>query len=266
MAEQESPPWGDDRFSKFFREAEFKTRAAAVKYPDVFALLQRVCDAFEKTHSSREVADRMLPRILLVRTYSAYCAACRLAMSGQSFEAHVVLRAGLEAAWYGLHIAKDPVPLTRANIWLQRHDGDQALGRCKTEFRVKNVRATHKALDVVTEADMGALYDRLIDYGAHPNPRGVLATVRKVKTENRPGRYDMSILDPEPEAILFALLMAAKMGVGVLKMFRLVYPERFSIVGLYGEIENLVTQIRDVFDHYYAGAAGEQSVPHVATP
>lgn len=255
MTEEEPPDWGADSFSSYFRDAEFNNRATAANYPTVFALLQRVHAAFENAEAAveKDGAARVVPRFLFVRTHSAYLAACRLGMSGQLTEAHAVLRVGLEEAWYGLHIAKDPAPFARAGVWLRRNEGAEALAQCKTEFTVKNVRETHEALDATAAADLKALYDNVIDFGAHPNQLGVLAAVRNSREENHVD-YKVGILYPEQVPVLFTLRLAVAVGIGALKVFRLAYPERFALVGLDGEIEKLVTQLNGVFKAYASAA------------
>jgi hypothetical protein len=247
----EPPAWGADAFSRYFRDAEFNARVTAAKYPTVFSLLGRVHAAFEKAEATVEKngVARLVPRFLFVRTHSSYLAACRLAMSGQLSEAHAVLRVGLEEAWYSLHIAKDPAPFARTEVWLQRNEGTEALARCKTEFTVKNVRDTHEALDATTAADLKALYEDLIDFGAHPNQLGVLAAARRSSEDNNI-QYKIGILYPEHLPVLFTLRLAVAVGIGAQRIFQLVYPERFALVGLDTEIEKLVTELNTVFRPY----------------
>jgi hypothetical protein len=170
-------------------------------------------------------------------------------MSGQLTETHAVLRAGIEQAWYALHIAKDPAPFARAELWLRRHESAGAAARCKTEFTVGNVRSTHEALDAPTAAQVQDLYERLIDLGAHPNQLGVLTAIRRSREENR-RKYRVGILYPEKLPMMFTLRLAVAVGVGALKIFRLVYPERFALVGLDAEIDALVAQLDAVFKPY----------------
>jgi len=89
-------------------------------------------------------------------------------MSGQVPEATAVLRAGIEQAWYALHIAKDPRPPERVAVWLQRNDDESSRARCKKEFTKWNVHSTHLELDSVTAKQLGELYESMIDLGAHP--------------------------------------------------------------------------------------------------
>src|SRR5215831_2534858 len=57
----------------------------------------------------------------------------------------------IENAWYALHLAKDPASPARAKVWLRRGEDDEAKKRCRAEFSVANVSATHRSLDTATE-------------------------------------------------------------------------------------------------------------------
>ena len=117
MTDMQPPGWDGDSLSKYFRDAEYNERVTAINYPEVFRLLRFVQATLELVEEAIESARgpaRPLPQFLLVRAHSAFLASVRLAMSGQSFEAQVVLRSGIESAWYALHMATDPVPGARA--------------------------------------------------------------------------------------------------------------------------------------------------------
>jgi hypothetical protein len=240
VADREPPDWGPDTFSKFMRDAEYNCRATAANYPAVVDLLQSVQTAFEHAEeaASRAAAALLVPHFLFVRSHSAYLAGCRMAMSGQLVEAHAVLRTGLEQAWYGLHIAKDPLPPGRTDIWLRRNESAAAVARCKNEFTIANVRTTHQQLDAGTAADTRALYEALIDFGAHPNQLGVLSALRNAP-DGAPHDYQVGILYPDELPVMFTLRFAAAVGVTALRVFRLVYPERFAIIGVDIEAERL---------------------------
>ena len=186
MTDMQPPGWDGDSLSKYFRDAEYNERVTAINYPEVFRLLRFVQASFELVEEAIESARgpaRPLPQFLLVRAHSAFLASVRLAMSGQSFEAQVVLRSGIESAWYALHMATDPVPGARAEVWLRRNDDDEATTMCRNEFTVAKVRASHEAVDPQGATDLQWLYETLIDFGAHPNQRGVLASVIRVEDE-----------------------------------------------------------------------------------
>jgi hypothetical protein len=122
MTEKKPPEWEDDSLSAFFKDAEYSERVTALKFPKVFDLLGRVHSLFKRFEEAIEKDNRqeyLVARFLAVRSHSSFLAAIRLAMSGQVSEAFPVLRSAVESTWYALHIAKDPKPTERSEIWLR---------------------------------------------------------------------------------------------------------------------------------------------------
>jgi hypothetical protein len=252
MTEQNLPPWGADPLSVFFSDAEHNDRVSSLNLPLVYTLLQRVHTTLQRCDETIEKDNRdelLVTRFLIVRTHSAFLASIRLAMSGQVFEAYPVLRAAIEQAWYALHIAKDPHPPKRAKLWLCRNDDVASKAACKSEFMVAKVRSTHESLDVATARQLQELYEDMIDFGGHPNQLGVLTSVSKLQEEKQI-TYRIGILHPGTVAQIFVLRMAAAVAVGALKIFQLVFPERFRIMGIDSEIHALVNEVNTVFKPY----------------
>ncbi len=248
MSEQAPPAWGNDPLSTFLSDAQRNERVSPLKMPDVYALLQRVHGAFEMV---REITEHgrdanLLPtQLLMRRAHSAWLAAVRLGLSAQTVEAYPLVRAVIENAWYALHLAKDPAPPARAKIWLGRDDDRDAQDRCAKEFSVGNVRKMHAALDAETEAVVHVLYERTIALGGHPNERGVFTTT--VRTDIGFGAV---YLTNNPAVIAMVLKTAVEAAVGVLKAFQLIFPERFAIMGMDGEIGKIVDVLNVVFEQY----------------
>jgi hypothetical protein len=199
------------------------------------------------TITENEQNQNLLPtRFLMARAHAAWLAAIRLGLSGQVIEAYPVLRTVVEDAWYALHLAKDPDPPTRAKIWLLRSEDATTKARCKIEFTISKVRATHTALDHATATAMETLYDRTIELGAHPNELGVFAAMTRTDTDQN-CTFGVVFLTDKPVLIASALKTAVEAAVGALKTFRLIFPERFTIMGTDNEIEKLVGEINAVF-------------------
>jgi hypothetical protein len=252
MGQQEPPRWETDSLSKYFSDAEYNERVTAINYRDVYSLLQSVQVAFERAEAAVEKGAgpaRPLPQILIVRAHSAFLAAIRLGMSGLCTEAQVVLRSGIESAWYALHIAADPAPGTRAEVWLRRNESDEATARCRTEFKVGRIRATHEAIDAAGASDMHWLYQTVIDFGAHPNQQGVLAAVIRSETESQRD-YRIGILQPDEPRVMMSLRLAVSVAVAVLRIFGKIYPERFALVGLDTQIDQLVAALNAMFKRF----------------
>jgi len=252
MTEKKPPEWSNDPLSVFFKDAEYNIRVTALKLPAVYDLLGRVHSLFKRFDEAIEKDNReefLVPRFLMVRTHSSFLAGIRIAMSGQFSEAFPVLRSAVECTWYALHIAKDPKGTERAEIWLRRNENDAAKVRCKSEFSVGKVRQTHEGLDPSTAKELYGIYEKLIDFGAHPNQLGVMTALRKSEADNQVD-FNVGILHAKPLTIVFTLRIAVGVAMGALKTFQLVFPERFTLVGIDLEIEKLISEANALFKSY----------------
>jgi hypothetical protein len=200
----------------------------------------------------------LIPRFLQVRVRSAFLAACRLALSGQLVEAHAVLRVGIEEAWYALHIATppeaaadqdQPTPMSRWEVWMRRTDSPSAKRRCKDEFTIRNVRTTHERIDSTTAAHLHAVYETLIDFGAHPNEQGLLSSIMKTE-DDREIQYQVGILAPHELPLVMTLRLSVAVAVGALKIFQRIFPERFELMSIDVEIDKLVAGLNTVFKQW----------------
>ena len=245
-------PWGQDELSTFFQTAEYNDRVTSLKFPPVYSLLQRIDAAFRQIGETVEKDSRqelLIPRWLIVRTYSSILAFIRLAMSGQLPESYAILRVSIEQAWYALHIAKDPHPPERVTVWLCRNDDETSQSKCKNEFTVQNVRSTHESFDFVTAKQLHVLYERMIDLGGHPNPQGVLTSMNLSETEQET-TYQVGLLDLKDVTVLHALKTAVEVAIGMFKVYQLIFPDRFKIMGLDEKIVALIRELNSVFKAY----------------
>ena len=250
--EKQIPPWGQDELSTLFQAAEDNDRVTSLNFPTVYRLLQRIDAAFkqiEETVEKDSRQDLLIPRLLIARTHSSFFASIRLSMSGQVPEACAVLRTSIEQAWYFLHIAKDPNPPDRVTVWLRRNDDEPSRSKCKSEFKIRNVHSTHQSFDSVTAKTLHELYERMIDLGGHPNPQGVLTSMSLSGTEEEI-TCQVGLLAPKVTTVLFALKTAVEVAIGMFKVYHLIFPERFKIMGLDEKIEGLIRELNRVFKAY----------------
>jgi len=255
---QSPPRWGDDPLSKFMSEADHNARVTALRWPDVYEVQQRAAALLERIGEILELdpddANLLVPRTLVIRSRSAILGAMRSAMSGQAVEAQPVLRQAIENAWYALHVARDPAPPTRAQIWWDRDVSEEAIRACRAEFTVANVRQTHEALDADTVAAMKKLYDDTITHGGHPNERGVASSLRIDRS--RPGvvRLGVGILHPGTAIAMGTLKAAVDVTVGVAKTVGLIYSFRFRFMEVDDQINRLAQHSAAVFPKYAEAA------------
>jgi hypothetical protein len=248
MSRKQLPPWGDDPLSKTLSDAAYNERVTAANFPTVYEFLKRVHVAFVQAGQALEKdsdINHLVPRFLLIRTHSSIIAAIRSAMCGQAPEASAVLRAGIEQSWYALHMAVDS-SFARTEIWLRRNDDERTTNKCKSEFTIRNVRSTHELLDNKTAKQIKDIYERLIDFGAHPNQMGVFSAIKKSKQPDQI-TFHVGILTAEKTSMLATLRFVGAVAIGSLKIFALIWPERFALVGLNEQIEGLVHELNTVF-------------------
>jgi len=253
--DQQLPSWGDDSLSRFFWTAGYNERASSLNFAPIYTVLQRVHATFQDIEGAiakdnRIELERLVPRFLTIRAHSSFLGAIRLAMSGQLPESYTVLRSVIEQAWYALHIAKDTHPPDRANVWLSRGTDKYSKSKCRNEFAIGNVRSTHELFDCPTAKQLYELYERTIDFGGHPNEKSVFGAMARLETENEIN-FSIGILSfRDPVLVVAALHMAVGVATGTLKVFQLIFPERFLILGLDAKVEALIRDLNSVFKQY----------------
>jgi len=255
MPEPIVPPWEGDPLSTYFRNAEHNTRASSVNWPDVYeeqkradVLMQRVLDAIENERQGDRL-DLGFPRVLIHRNRTAMLTAMRLAMSGQAIEAMPVLRLAIEEVWYALHIAKDPTPPRRAQVWWKRDDGPKETKECQAEFKIGNIRRTHEGLDPKTAAGMKRLYDHAITFGGHPNSAAAalgLSIAEGMSAET--ATVKVAILNTTEISMVPTIKAVIDVVLGVALTVALIYPEAFKRSGLGPKFNELRVHAAEVFE------------------
>lgn len=229
-----APPsgWGADDITAFIDNARLNSFATYANLRPEYAKVAEVDGVFRKLIGSLLNTKDWFAAFFLLRAHSAFLAGSHLAMSGQAAETHASLRLCLENGLYGLYLAKNP---SSRETWLRRHDSEQATRRVRDEFMIRSLLDTLRAMDGKEAAVAEQLYERCIDYGAHPNER---ALTLSLKTETGQDTVDFRIVYQTEDPMMFraCLKTAAQVGVSVLGIFRLVFKERFDLTGLTDEL------------------------------
>lgn len=230
------PGWGTDNLSVFIETARHNTLATFVQARSVWGLLNRIDGVFRRAIDGMHNARAWFAGFFLLRAHAAYLGAVRLSTSGQLPEAYMVLRGCLENALYGLFIHENP---GLREVWLRRHDAAASKQRVKDEFRIGRMLNLLEARDPATGWPARDLYERTIGFGAHPNEMALLTVLRQAQGEGVV-RFDLNYLsDGSTPALVLCLKTNAQVGVCGLKIFRLVVPERFDILGISDELVRL---------------------------
>ena len=230
-----SPPnWGSDDITKYIdlcrqnQYATFANKNSVVPLKCIDKCFRKILD---KPINPRP----WFPLQFLHRSHSAFIAACGMAMAGQIVEVYALLRLGLESAAYGFYINKDTA---RAELWLQRHDGVADKKKVRGEFQQKKIEDHIVAAAPVLADIFKTLYERTIDYGAHPNERGFSTNSMIVKEEEQT-EFLQIYLQGDGVQLDLALKTTGQVGIWALSIFQLVYPEKWELLGIKHELIEL---------------------------
>ncbi|MCP1241354.1 hypothetical protein [Acetobacter lambici] len=112
--------------------------------------------------------------ILFLNAYQMFLGAARMALSGHPAAVFPLVRTALESASYGYLMEQQP---TLSEVWSNRHRSEADKKACRNAFTFdKAIKGfAHKAPDIDRLAKDA--YEAAIDYGAHPNFKGVFGHV-----------------------------------------------------------------------------------------
>jgi hypothetical protein len=237
MKEQELPPdWGQDPITDFIEKAHHNTLASYANLKTEYNLLVKIDKLFRDIVNNLTNTREFVPSFFLLRSHSSFLGAVRLGLSGQIPETYMVLRGTLENALYGLYISQNPA---NADTWLSRHDDKKSKQKTRDIFSYGKVIGLLKSIDVKSYTVTSLLYDRCIDYGAHPNERSVTSVMNLLKNDEVL-HYEVAYLGENTPAFLLALKTSAQVGVCALNIFQNVFKERFDNLGISAEIDKLI--------------------------
>ena len=230
MDEQLPPPpeWGTDSLTKFIEAAYRNRYATFANKKEWFERLSALDACFVRIADGWINPQNPLTPMLFMRCHSAYRAACEHAMAGQVPEAFPQIRACLEYAAYALHIHKNPdVGLT----WLERNGDKPSKSAARNEFTPARIRATIEKANQHAANVFNELYERSIDFGAHPNVAGVLVSLEMTKFEGRK-EYKSSYLQGDGDALDHTLKTTVQAGICALEVLIEAFSERFELLGV----------------------------------
>jgi len=230
------PNWGRDELTNFLELAQRNAYASFVTLRAPFAKLLAIDAFYRRLIDNLNNPESWFAALFLLRAHSCFLAAARTALSGQLPETYLLLRGCLENALYGFYLARRP---ELREVWLRRHDDAASMRTVKIEFQIGTIITSVDASDAQAARVAKELYDRTIDYGAHPNERA-LTQVLGMDRGTDHVRFEVRYLTRGDElAFGVNLKTTAQVGVCVLDLFRLVYRERFDILGLTDQLANL---------------------------
>lgn len=216
----------------FFDAVRLSQRANRELFPGWYAIIARIDGCLVRAGSNLINPEPLTAAVLLLRCQYAFKAAASMALAGQAGDVFPTLRSVLEYAGYCLVIYETP---SLAGVFSLRHAGKVEMDKQKRAFKIKAVKgavARHSARLAAIYED---LYQRTIDFGAHPNPRAVFSTT-SLEGE---GQIMPHAITSDPKIMVHTLKSAAQMGLAALRVLECAYKSRFEQLGLRSEMDAL---------------------------
>lgn len=237
------PGWGSDALSGFVQTAQENTWATYHNLKLEVGRLQEADTIFRIAIEHLTNSPDWFSGFFLLRAHAAFLGGVRFSMSCQLPEAYMALRGCLENVLYGFYLYKNPGSRV---TWLERHKDDAtdkaSRKKVKAEFRLDQMINLVKNVDQALGAFTEELYERTIDYGAHPNERAISANLTRTEKDGFI-LFNLDYLDDDSIAMRFCLKTNAEIGVCALQIAGLIFQERFNIVGLMDRIKRLKTSL-----------------------
>jgi hypothetical protein len=220
---QPPPTWGQDDLSEFIDGAHANAFATFANLSGSYSRIRDIDSLFTELFTDFKDPDNLIGAGLGLRCHSALRAAAQLAISGQVPEAFMVLRGALELALYAHHASTSDA---RADIWLNRQDNEATRKQCSKEFTPRVMFPILRAVDKGLGDIVGKLYERTIDYGAHPNAAGVLTTMEH-KENDGDQEFSFAYFTADQVSLRFIIQTWGQVALSCLDMLSYVLPTRF---------------------------------------
>jgi hypothetical protein len=231
----EPPEWGKDKITEFLDTVRGNNYATFVQLKHLFSRLIDIDEIFRTAIDSMNYSRKWFELLFFLKAHASYLASVGLSSGTQISEAYMVLRGVLESSLYGYYIHKNP---KLADTWLRRHDSRKAKDIVRNEFQIRKMMNSLKAHNPKLGNVLEELYERTIDFGAHPNERSLTALLKQDKKGDEI-EFKLKYITDDPILIKVCLKSTAQIGVLSLKILELVIPERFQLTGLDRKLERV---------------------------
>jgi hypothetical protein len=163
----------DGDMRAYLRAAD-ETQAEILASDSPLVAALRTYDAFFRTRLFAQGPSEPIALVLFMNAYQLFLAAMRMGLAGHSTAVFPLLRTALESAAYGGRIVGDPA---LGQIWTRRHRSQADKKACRKVFTFDKAVAGLKERAPDFHGLAVAVYEGAIDFGAHPNIKGVFGHV-----------------------------------------------------------------------------------------
>ena len=121
-----------------------------------------------------------------------------------------------------------------------RNDSENNKEAVRKEFSANKVKRHLQSANAKVRTAYEALYERLIDFGAHPNEKGFSMSSAIRRQPNGDIQLDTVYLHGDGMPLNLALRTAAQVGICVLRIGQILYPQRCNDLGLDTELDAIM--------------------------
>lgn len=236
---QASPPgWGGDTLTNYLKACRTNQFATYANKGSAMADLIQIDGMFDRFSGAINPRP-MYPMGFLLRAHSAFRTGVSAVMSGQLFESQALLRLCLEHAAYGFYIGADKERMER---WLRRGDSEATRKAVRKEFHNDKIREHIQAAAPTMRDQFDHLYDQLIEFGAHPNEKGYSLNTTIERNEAGDANIQTVYLQGDGMQLDLGLKVAGQIGLWALHLMQLLYRERFELLGIRADLEEVRTR------------------------
>lgn len=200
----------DPSFHGFLETVREISKATHDELADPLAYLMAIDQVFIDWVDGAGKVKPTSASVLILSAHASFRAAMFLALSGQLLPVFMTLRGALESALYANAITADP---GLEEVWLHRHRDTASRERCRQGFTAAKMFAClAKEQDQAFADSVRNGYDSTIDFGAHPNSRSILSSIR---IEDRKDDYVLDFVyahGPQSWELRRALVACAEIG------------------------------------------------------
>ena len=184
----------------------------------------------------------LVPLMLFYRAHSAFKAAAALGLGGAISETMPVLRLCLECAGYASITHGN---FASATVWLYRSDNDQRKTAANNALWNSKLRESIAGRDANLAIHYQTLYERLIEFGAHPNELGVISDMLLERNKSSGAKVGQIYLQGNSIPLDHGLRSAGQVGLCILKIFELLFSTEFRELGISARIPHVSRGLND---------------------
>jgi len=230
--------WGQDALSQIYNQQDELLRTTFNLYRNDFIEFNKIENLFIRLKNQIKIGSlENVSAFVFSHSYTAFVASIRLAAIGQRVESYMVGRGCLEEAIYAHEIHK-----SRANmeLWVSRHDNASARKNYKNHFRITSLM--NSLPEIPLREATKKLYETSIDMGAHPNPKMLHSSVSLAYEEGQP-TLGINFPNIDEDHLPTTLKFCAQVGITMVKIGGLTFPEEFSQANLQAEVTQIASEL-----------------------